>query len=95
MQITKQMNNGQLTLILSGELTLFNLNVVRQELISALNDGNKVAIDLKDVNECDTAGIQLVISAKKTSIAENREVTIVNPHASVLSAAERIGVDFQ
>lgn len=57
--------NGLQHVALTGEVTVFNASAVRRKLLSALRDTDGVDVDLSQVTEIDTAGIQLIVAAKR------------------------------
>ena len=51
---------------LSGELTIFSVQDVRNRLLEALASTDELSIDLGEVSEIDTAGLQLMLLAKRS-----------------------------
>jgi len=68
------------TLRIEGELTIFRAAELKQALLGCPPPG---VIDLSDVTEIDTAGVQLLLLAKKASIAEQRTLRLVAHSAAV------------
>lgn len=50
---------------LSGELTIFSVQDIRLRLLECLNSVDELVVDLRDVTEVDTAGLQLMLLAKR------------------------------
>lgn len=66
MSISRKKNKDTTTLAISGELTIYTVAQVKQDFFTeyeALTD--KVALDLESVSEIDTAGVQLLLFARK------------------------------
>jgi anti-sigma B factor antagonist len=61
-------------LILEGELTIYRAAELKQELLAALEPGGPLDLDLSAVTELDTAGVQLLMLAKK--VAGERELPL-------------------
>lgn len=61
------------TFVLEGELTIAQAAQTRERLIAALEQGVR-CLDLGQVTEFDSAGVQLLLSACKT--AQNAEGTL-------------------
>ena len=53
------------TMHLSGELTIFSVQDIRQRLLEVLASLDELMVDLGEVNEIDTAGLQLMLLAKR------------------------------
>lgn len=54
----------QKLMALSGELTIFSVADIRKCLLEVLAGLDGVSLDLRDVTEIDTAGLQLMLLAK-------------------------------
>lgn len=50
---------------LSGELTIFSAADIRQRLLETLGQMDELMVDLGEVTEMDTAGLQLMLLAKR------------------------------
>lgn len=63
MNITKL--DGACSIRLDGDLTIFQIADFHSQLLAECQDAQNVTFDLSDVNEVDTAGVQLLISLQK------------------------------
>lgn len=82
-QIDKS-NNGR-ELAISGELTIYGVASVKQELWQVLTQHDEVEVDLAAVDEIDTAGLQLLLMAKRVP---GRQVRFINHSPAVLQLIE-------
>jgi anti-anti-sigma regulatory factor len=57
-----------------------------------MDKANHFTLDLSAQIDCDTAGIQLLLSTRKTAEQTNKSFTIAYPNAAVRKAAERLGI---
>jgi anti-sigma B factor antagonist len=73
------------TLPLIGDLTIYTVAAVKSALMSELAAGSQFAIDLSQVGEIDTAGLQLLIFAKREADRLNKSMSVVAPSATVSS----------
>lgn len=64
-------------LVLERELTIYNALKLKQQLVLALEHGNALELDLSQVTEIDTAGLQLLILAKREAARKNKQLAIV------------------
>ncbi|WP_374404252.1 lipid asymmetry maintenance protein MlaB [Niveibacterium sp.] len=62
------------TVVIEGEMTIANVGLTREQLLEALGSGCSVEVDLSRVNEFDSAGLQLMIAARRE--ATLREVPL-------------------
>lgn len=77
------------TLRIAGELTIFRAMELKPALLAepAVDE-----IDLSGVTDLDTAGVQLLMLAKKTALAHNRDVRLVGHSPAVLDVFELLNV---
>jgi anti-sigma B factor antagonist len=64
---------------IDGELTIYRAAELCDALKAAMagvSDGHELELDLSDVTEMDSAGVQLLMAAKKTARASGRDVCI-------------------
>jgi anti-anti-sigma regulatory factor len=74
---------------LTGELTIFRAIELKQLIFSA---PAPTEIDLAGVTEIDTAGLQLLLLAKRTALADKRELRLVAHSAAVTELFELLHV---
>lgn len=53
------------SMVLRGELTIFSVQDIRNRLLESLADHDELTVDLGEVTEVDTAGLQLLLLAKR------------------------------
>ena len=81
--------NAELTHVdIVGDLNIFNATEQRQRLLDALGAGGDVEVDLSQVTEIDTAGMQLMVAAKRDAAARNKTLRFTNHSAAVLDVLE-------
>lgn len=76
-------------LALTQDLTIYNAQETRVALIEALKAGDALELDLSQVGEMDSAGLQLLMMAKRESERVGRVMQIV-----AHSPAVRQTIDF-
>lgn len=74
------------TLVLKDEMTIFNAIDQKMQMLSFLQSGDELALDLSKVEEIDSAGLQLLIIAKRTALAANKVLRFVRHSKTVLEA---------
>ena len=80
--------DGQV-LRIDGELTIYRAQELKQALLA---DPAPVEIDLSGVTEIDTAGLQLLILAKKTALAKQRTLRLVAHSPAVIEVIELLNL---
>ena len=69
---------------IEGEMTIYRAAELKQTLLDSVNAQPTVAIDLSAVSEIDTAGLQLLMLAKRAAHACQRELRLVGHSPAVL-----------
>ncbi len=77
---------------LAGEVTVFNAGAVRDRLISALEDTDDVDVDLSQVTEIDSAGVQLIVAAKREAEARHKAMHFSGCTPAVLDVVTLLGL---
>lgn len=54
-------------LTLDGEMTIYRALELKELLLEAIQDGAGLELDLSNVTELDTAGVQLLMAARKSA----------------------------
>ena len=76
----------------TGDVDLATVDVLRARLTSALERGNKVVLDLREVSFMDTQGLAAVIEAERSSSASGTPFVVVRAPATVHRLFEMIGL---
>jgi anti-anti-sigma factor len=85
----KKPKSDAAALRIEGELTIFRAAELKPVLLDA---SRSVEIDLSGVSEIDTAGLQLLMLAKKTALAQDRSLRLVGHSPAVTDLFERLNV---
>lgn len=80
-----QMSDDGHQLTISGELTIYGVAEVKQQLWQALTSRDELDVDLAAVEEIDTAGLQLLLMSKRIP---GRQVRYLNHSPAVLQLIE-------
>lgn len=86
----KQVKNGKLEI--GNSLSIFDAAMLHEKIIEVYKNSDVVEIDLKDITNCDTAGIQLLYSLKKSSLNDGKELNILNPSSAVEDTLNRMSI---
>ena len=80
---------------LEPELTIYSAAQVHQVLLAVLRPGAALTLDLSDVCEIDSAGIQLLIAARREAEARGGSLALCGNSAAVQDAFVLLGLDAQ
>jgi anti-sigma B factor antagonist len=78
--------------LLEGELTISRARELKQALIEPLSGAGVLEVDLSQVTELDTAGVQLLLLAQRTAAVLNVELRFVAPSPAVSSVVALLGL---
>jgi anti-anti-sigma factor len=78
---------------LSGEMNIYAAPLLKNELLAALRANlGDAAIDLAQVTEMDTAGLQMIMLARRLSLACGSELRLLNPSEPAREVLELCGL---
>lgn len=77
---------------IDGELTIYRAAELKDALIAPLAAGGTLDVDLAGVTELDTAGLQLLMLAKKTAQASGGALRLSGHSAAVVDVFELLGL---
>jgi anti-sigma B factor antagonist len=73
MKVTRKNTASGSRLILEGELTIYTVSLTQAKLLESHDETiDPVAIDASNISEIDTAGVQLLLFAKKIFADNNK-----------------------
>ena len=78
------------SMCIEGELTIYRAAELCAGLKAALAGGGDLELNLATVTEMDSAGVQLLMAAKKTARAAQRELRLVGHSPAVLEVFETL-----
>jgi anti-anti-sigma factor len=96
MNISRKKSKDTTTLVFEGDLTIYYVAQIKDELFADYEKlADKIALDLAAVSEIDTAGVQLLLFAKKFFNTVHRSVFITKSNESVESVLTALDVNSQ
>ena len=93
MDMEKEEKDGQVLLKIRGALSIYEAAILREELAACLDQHQGLTIDLKEVSDCDTAGVQLLCSAHKTARNAGKAFALTGAPDAVHETLTRVGLD--
>ena len=81
-------DNPLTRLAIAGELNIYTAAELRQQLLAALAAGQDVDVDLSQVSEIDSAGMQLMVAAKREAAGRNLLLHFTNHSQAVFDVLE-------
>lgn len=93
MPISAEEKDGYVQIKIDGELTVYEAAEFRDALLESIISADTLQIDLSGVSECDTAGIQILCSARVTADAEKKTLVLTGISEPVRHALETGGLN--
>lgn len=96
MNISRKKSKDTSTLTFEGDLTIYYVSQIKDELFADYEKlADKIALDLSAVGEIDTAGVQLLLFAKKFFASVHRPLVITKSNESVDSVLTALDLNTQ
>lgn len=76
----------QPALHLEGELTIYRAGELKPVMLDAVRRSPEPAFDLSEVSEIDTAGVQLLLLARREATSLDRRLALLAPSHTVREA---------
>lgn len=78
-----------------GELTIYEANSASEHLCRAFASGELRHVDLGGVTELDTAGLQILLLARRLEVSGSQTVALVNHSEAVREVFELVAPESQ
>lgn len=88
MEISVQNTNGRCAVSLGGELTIYAAADLKEGLLGAVGECAEMEINLSAVSDIDTAGLQVLMLAKRHAAASNKALHLVGHSRPVMELLE-------
>ena len=92
MTTTKKSQDGTSVLHIEGDMTIYRAAELKQTLLASLEQAEELEVDLAAVTELDTAGVQLLILAKKQALTKQRTLRLIAHSPTVLEVFELLNL---
>jgi len=77
---------------LEGSLSIYDAGGLMEKFMASLEGADILEIDMMEVRECDTAGIQVFCSAKKTADQKGKQIVLTGIPGAVRDAMIKTGI---
>ncbi len=88
MNVTFNRESGMCTAQLEGEMTIYTAAEIKPMLLSLLDDCSEPEIDLSQVSEIDSAGLQLLLLAKREASRIGKSIRLVGHSPAVVECLD-------
>jgi anti-anti-sigma factor len=88
MPIQAETHDGLSQLRIAGDMTIYTAADLKQELMKHMFQPGELEIDLSEVSEMDSAGLQLLILAKREALHGGRAMRLTGHSRAVLDVLD-------
>jgi anti-anti-sigma regulatory factor len=89
----KQDKKGNIEI--DSSLCVSNASMIHNKIMEAYKELEAIEIDLKNITDCDTAGIQLLYALKKSCVDAGKSFSLINPSDAVTEALRRAAIPWE
>jgi len=88
----KHQDDSTTQLVIQDEMTIYTVLELRDTLLPYLEENKELQLDLSDVSEIDSAGMQLLLMLKQQAVKINNQFTLVHHSHAVVETLELFNV---
>lgn len=88
MSYTDSAGDGMTHLVIEGEMTIYRAAELKDVLLSAMRGARVIEVDLSQVSEIDSSGMQLMIAAKREAMAAGKQLHFAGHGRAVLEVLD-------
>lgn len=93
MAVIKEVKDGCAFLTITDTLSIYEVEELSKTMQESLEQYNGLILKLNQVEECDTAGIQLLLSARKTAEKAGKGFEIDGASPELIRVATLLGLN--
>ena len=90
--ISHQVDKGVYRVNVEGEMTIYQVLELKQELLTCLSGGAEMEVNLSGVSEMDTAGFQLLVFAKCVAARAGKPLRLVAHSQATLEVMDLLNM---
>ena len=84
--------NDLFRITIGNEMTIYSVDEIKEEISKGVNECKRIEINLSTVEDCDSAGVQLLLMIKKELSEKSKELKIVSMSGVVKKRLESYDV---
>ena len=92
MSVRIEKNDDLNTLSIGGEMTIYTAAKYKSQLLDQLEQCQELELNLSEIDEMDTAGLQLLLVLKREAEAGGRQLRLINHSRAVYEILELLNM---
>ena len=89
---TIEENDGEAILKIKGAISVYEAVSIRDELAACFKSHDRVILNIDEVTDCDTAGVQLMLSAFRTAENTGKTFEVRGSSDSIMKSIVDLGL---
>ncbi|MEQ1794505.1 MAG: STAS domain-containing protein [Nitrospira sp.] len=89
MDVQEETNGSVCQLRIAGEMTIYTALELKPRLLGSLAQCDRLEVQVSDVTEVDTAGLQLLLLAKREASSAGKQVQVLAPSPAMQEAMQQ------
>ena len=77
-------NSKEKEIEVSGDMTIYEAGEIRELFNNAIANNDSINVNLSNVSEIDSSGIQLMVALKKKAASEDKTVSFISHSSAVV-----------
>ena len=73
---------------LTGEFSIFTAAAIRERILAGFGNADEIEVDLAQVTEIDSAGVQLMVAAKQEAALQHKSLRFTGHSPAVLETLD-------
>lgn len=86
--VTIELNEGACKLGVDGEMSIYTAAELKERLVPLVQECTEAELDLSQVSEMDSAGLQLLVLLKREALAAGRKIRFVSHSKAVVEVLD-------
>lgn len=92
MDVTRTTEGDAMIMKIDGDLSVYEVESLRQELLAGLEASSACRLDLSAVTQCDTAAVQVLLAAQRSAAGAGKTVTVGAMGTAVRTVFDDLGL---
>lgn len=89
MEIQEESNGSVCRVRIAGEMTIYTALELKPRLLGPLAQYDRLEVQTSDVTEVDTAGLQLLLLAKREASSAGKQIQVLAPSQAMQEAMQQ------
>lgn len=90
--IERKDKSGESIMAIKGDVTIYTAVEICNEILHKIKNAGKINFDLSEISAIDTAGLQLLLAARRETKSGKQNIILSNPSGEVTRISSLYGI---